>query len=218
MLDVLKKRFNPQGFEKKVHNDNIKMQEDINSTTIASSAQDDSGFYHLRETQSDLVKWQQDFDNDLEVMKHDLAREIPSDEGGWVREHICTGVDKEGKPIYTPQKPLVNRTGVYRIVTLVKRFLNRSCIMTNFDTKVINDTLYYTHINVAANLASNLELYQVRETDLSLIMGIIMTPVKATIYRALNNGERKHLSTINKRIETVSERVPEKQRKGLFGM
>jgi len=168
--------------------------------------EDDSNFLQIKEQQKDLVRWQQDLDDTIEMLKHDLMHEILTEEG-WCVETI-NGV---------PVKPMINYEGVYRIITLVKRYLSRNFMMSNYDDDTIFRVLRRLNEDLVVNIGTKYKIYDVDQADMSLIVKMVMDSVEATLNRALNNGERNHLNTINKRIEAHTDSQNPQQQKGLLG-
>lgn len=177
--------------------------------------EDDSNFLQVKEQQKDLVRWQQDLDDTIEMLRHDLMNEILTEEG-WQREMVCVGMEQD-KPIYKENKPMINYTGVYRVITLVKRYLSRNFMMSNYDEETIYRVLRRLNQDLVINMGTKYREYDVDPADMSLVVKMVMDSVEATLNRALNNGERNHLNTINKRIEAHTDSTNPQQTKGLLG-
>ena len=61
------------------------------------------------------------------------------------------------------------------------------------------------------------EHFGIEYKNISWILSIIKNYVIPAPFRAMNNGERKHLDTINRRIETYAESPQGKEKKSWFG-
>jgi hypothetical protein len=197
---------------------------------FAAGMDDDETYLAMKEARSDLTRWQQDLDDSIEQLQYDLMNYVKTDKG-WVQDQVLIGYQQDGKgnlvkgddgkpvEVWEPMRPMVNKFGVYRIISLVRRYLNRNVMMSNLNDDIILRMLRRLKVDLVLNLGANVKDYEMNQKDLSIIVKMIMDPVEATLYRAYNNGERVHLNTINKRVEAFSEAsgMPQQKRKGLLG-
>ena len=181
-------------------------------SNFQAALMDDAGYYERAEQRDDLTRWQQDLKDELDVLRHDLKHEIKDNRDRWIRELV---MNEDGKEI--PMPPMANELGVYRIIALTKRYLNRNVMMSNLNEEIIFRMMRDLVETLVIHLGSKYEQYEIDPNDLSLIIKMIKDSVETTLYRSLNNGERNYLNTINRRIETFADRQ-EPKRKGLFGM
>jgi len=169
---------------------------------------DDGTYMDIRDEKRDLTRWQQDLSDELEDLRHDLLREVQNSSGKWVAETECIGVDDADKEVWVNSTPMVNKTGFYKIRTVIKRYLSRNMMMTNFSEDIINKTLFNLKVKLICNLGSCQQDYEINKEDIPIITTLVMDSIKGTLYRAYNNGERNYLNTINKRIEAFTQNQP----------
>lgn len=184
--------------------------------SVNNSMQDDNAYMQLREERIDLTRWQQDLDDSIELLKHDLMNEELTEAGFKPRQEFF-GYDENGNAQYRPIKPLMNGTGIYLMITTVRRYLNRNVMMSNLSEEIILRILKRLKITLVINLGANYKEYEIDATNLPLIVKLIMDSVEATLYRSLENGERRYLNTINKRVETYNA-SPQQQKKSVLGV
>lgn len=189
---------NKENPELKIARDQISMQRDV--ATMGTVADD---MVHLqdKENKSDLTRWQQDLADELQSLKHDLRREYKNKEGAWVQ--------------IPGTMPLLNEMGLHPIMNLVKVYFTRNLIMSNLDQHIINRIMLGMVRDLVIHLGANYERYEVDFHDLTLVVRLVKDRVEPTLYRCFNNGERKYLNTIQKRIEAYSE-TAQPQRKGFM--
>lgn len=185
-------------------------------TTLSAELDNDNTFLHMKEERQDLTRWQQDLEDSISELKHSLMNQVQTDKG-WqteteIREHA------DGKYYQVPMRPMVNAIGTYKLISVVKRYLNRNFMMSNLDEETIYRILRRLRTDLVINLGSKYDAYEIDPHDLSIIVKMIMDSVEATLYRALKNGERNYLNTINKRVETYNEGgMSQPQKKGIIG-
>ncbi|GAJ15340.1 unnamed protein product, partial [marine sediment metagenome] len=89
---------------------------------------------------------------------------------------------------------------------------------SNLSEEIICRTMRGLVTTLVINLGSKYEKYDIDFHDLSLIIKVVKDRVEPTLYRAMNNGERSYLNTINKRIEAYSEQQSAPNKKGMLGL
>ncbi len=222
MLGFEKKEVNQ---EEKIRKENMKLVKE--QTAFDQITGDDATFIEQKRETADLTRWQQDLSPDLEQLKHDLLRETEISKGRWEPEIDYTRplvdvkgeyLTNDGHQLYAPAKSLMNSQGVYTILTLVKRFLNKNFMMPNLSEDIIQRMMRDLVMRTCMTLGSNVEAYEIDDINLPIILKMIKDPVEATLYRAWNDGERRHLNTINKRVEalTITDRAEPKR--GFMGV
>lgn len=171
----------------------------------------DITYFDQGEKNADLIRWQQDLKSELDALEHDLLREYwDSKEGRWVKLQI---INDDNKLVDMP--PMCNKTCIQMIRTTIRPLISRNLIMSNFSEDRILDMLKDTMYAIVINLGLNHEMYEIQFRDISIIDSTIMRYIAPAAFRSMNNGERKHLDTINRRIETFSETGNIQQKKGL---
>ena len=187
-----------------------------NLTYAQLAAARDPAYEQKQKEREDLTKWQQDLDNSIVDLKFDLMRQSKNEDGVYVPEKIIIEVDGQFKEIDSP--PYMNSMGLSSFMNIVKTYLNRNVMMSNLDANIIRRMLITLKIKLVLNLGENYEIYEADESHLSLICKKIMDTVEPTLYRSLNNGERRYLNTINRRLETFADGLQQPKKKGLFGI
>lgn len=177
----------------------------------------------LKEERNDLVRWQQDLEDDLTKLRYNLLNYIYNFENNTWEPEKQKIIDKDGKLKEIIVPPLLNYNGVAKMTSLVKQYLSRNVMMSNLKEEIIFRMMIELVETIVLDLGMNYDNYDpikerrnLPENDLNMILKMIKDTVEPTLYRAWNNGERNHLNTINKRIENLSvNQLP--QKKSLFG-
>lgn len=183
----------------------------------ALAAEDDQTFIQQQAEREDLVRWQQDVIDELFALRYSLKRYVQKEDGTWGKQSVFTGeFDENKQPVYKELKPLLNENGIAMIETVVRPLMSRNMMMSNFQEKRILIFLRRTMDTVVDNLADNMDLYEIDFTDLDVIVSLVLNAIIPAPYRALNNGERRHLTTVNKRLETFNEQSPQAKEKKKF--
>lgn len=159
---------------------------------------------------SDIVLFTQDFEDEkCESLIHELKNHVRDSKGNWVVPKELLGYTKEGEAVYQDMQPKINDAGIMMILTLARPFFHRNMINSNYDDTKINFILKKTKRVLRRSLIVNSENYGLTNepstTVLSEIIDCVMNHVKPTIYRALNDGERRHLRSFTKKIEATTD-------------
>lgn|SRR3990167_4472762 len=176
--------------------------------------QDDNSFFQFQQAKSDLTRWQQDLDNTIDELKYNLMNYVHTDDG-WKPDTVV-GRDQEGNLVHVPLPPMLNKYGTYKMISIVKQYLNRNTMMSNLQEEQILRMLRRLNEKLVIHLGMSFDIYEIDKRDLPIIKKLILDSVEVTLYRAWNNGERKYLNTINKRVEAYADK-PKELKKGLFG-
>ena len=73
---------------------------------ISPTVEEDMMYHQLKADKGDLTRWQQDLDDSIEELKHDLMNEVMGEEG-WEPE-VEVQYDKDGKSYYVAVAPMIN--------------------------------------------------------------------------------------------------------------
>ena len=169
----------------------------------------------IEQERNDLTRWQQDMSEVVESLEHNLLNEVKVN-NKWVTQTMPVGYDDNGELVHSPIPPMVNHLGVARILAVVKSYLNKSNMNTNYDQDTIDRRLKRLNTSMVIHLGGSRELYGIDHNNLSLIKKMVMDSVEAIFCSALNNGWRSHLNTTNKRVEAFTEAI-QPQKKSLWG-
>jgi len=176
---------------------------------------------HAQQDQrSDLLKWQQDLDDELLKLKHRLKGEIKYQDGTWGQRLIPTGEKNEDdEPLYTTLPPLTNDLFVDYIEMQVEPFLSRNLFCSNLKEQQILLMLRNTCDDIADAMADGYDIYGIDFINYDLVMRLIKNVIIPGPFRAMNDGQRRHDRTIAKRIEAFSEKgIGEKNKKNMMGL
>jgi len=223
--------------ERKMFDEQMAAKEKENMLT--ASLEDDSAYREMQKEKTDLVKWQQELDDHLDMMAHDLKREILNDDNEWVPQmepviNKTTGdyefVEVEKKDPQTGQvviqkriklraaPPMCNNMCIQVLKAEIRPLLSRNLIMSNFSEDWILKILRRVS-TLIINICMKFEVYEIDFHDISAIIAIIKNYMEPAPFRAFNAGERRSITEITKRLEAHQTAEDKKQQKrGLFGM
>ena len=154
-----------------------------------------------QEGKSDLLKWQQDLDPELERIAHRFT--------GWIR--------KEGEWFKTTNKPLCNDKFMNDVVApQLEPFLTKNLINSNFTEERILLDLKHTSNDIAGCMADGFDTYGIEFQNYNNILRIIKNTMKSSAFRALNGWTKKTDSTIFKKLESSFDNA-NTQQKGMLG-
>lgn len=175
-----------------------------------AATNNDHVFMQEQNNKSDLIRWQQELDNSLVILKHRLRSETkePST-GAWVS---VEGVD-----------PLLSDVGITMIETELSPFLGeeaKNLINSNLTETMILGTLKNTADTIVCNLADNYDKFVIEATPskMSHIMRIIKNAMLPTPFRAQDGWTKKQDNMGIKRIETFVDNESNNQRKRWMGV
>lgn len=155
-----------------------------------------------QEERTDLLKWQQDLDDELENLTHDLRNEVFED-GEWKRQG----------------PPIMNEKGVRKIQSLVRPFLSRNMFNTNFPEERVLGMLHDTSNALALDLALHYHEYNLSFSNCPLVTRWVKNVIMAGPHRAMDGWNKRLDTTISKRVEAFSEGGNKDQtKKRLFGL
>lgn len=174
-----------------------------------------------QEEKTDLLKWQQSLQDELDLLKHKLRSETyDSDKNKWIKTKIAIGYDKNGRIVEQDLPPLMNEIGISKVETIISPLLSRNLINSNLSEDMILGILKRTSNDLVSNIAYYGEdLYDIEFGNFSTVIRLIKNTMIPTPFRAMSGWNKKIDSTISKRVESYNEgasRLPE--RKKIFGL
>jgi len=156
-----------------------------------------------RENKSDLIKWQQELDDEQLKLAMQLKGFVMTDDG-WIKPE-----DK---------MPLCNNTFINDVVIpQTTPFMSRNLINSNLTEDRILIGLESTANEIADNMVDGYDIYGIDFKNYDLIMRLIKNTIVAGAFRSVNGWTMKTNATIFKRIESAHENPQQQQKKGLFG-
>lgn len=176
-------------------------REHVNKRDVfAAGMQDDSAYAATMEYRNDLIRWQQDLDDELLELVQILLglQKIAKDK--WVRI----------------SEPLCNSKFVQHvIIPHCKPFTSRNLINSNLDERMILSMLKNTCNDIADSISDGFDIYDIDFRNYDNIMREIKNTIIPGPFRALKGWTKRMDSTMIKRIESFNEKQPKQQKKVL---
>jgi len=161
-----------------------------------------------QEGKSDLIKWQQELDEDLFKLCCRLT--------GWKET-----IDEKGNKTYIKaSQPLCNEFFIDNVVIpQLSPYLNKNFINSVLQEERILKMLEHTANSIADNMADNFDKYDIDFVNYDIVLQALKDFLTPAAYRSKDGFTKIRDSMIMKRIESSTESVnPANQKKGLFGM
>ena len=115
--------------------------------------------------------------------------------------------------------PMCNETCIQMLITVLRPFMSKNELMSNYSEERILVKMRSTLKTLVRNICVKHDFYGVDFHDISAIRTAIQNYMMSGPFRALNNGERKHLQSSTRRIENVHESAEDaKKRSMLMGL
>jgi len=174
-----------------------------NSINTFSDSKDELSYVDIQEKRSDLLKWQQDLDDEIVKLIMTLQGYSNLDGNGWIQI----------------KDPMCNKKFIHDVVLpQTEPFLSRNMFNTNFTEEQILNDLRNTCDDIADAMADNYDSYEINFKDYDLISRLIKNSIKSGIFRALNGWNKKIDSTVFKSIEanTTANEVKPNKKLGFF--
>lgn len=194
--------------EERLLDKQLDAQDKQNTFATAADVQADQFYLENQKEKEDLVRWQQDLNEEIRELKLQLRRKYIDEDG-----RIVSMKDREGNDL----PPLCNEHLIEDISIDLSPLTSRNLMMSNFQEGRILNMLKRTAGRFVIKTGLYHNYYGVAYHNISPIINLYKNYIIPAPFRALNNGERKHLDTINKRIETFNETSQQKEKKGVFG-
>jgi hypothetical protein len=206
-------------FEKRQHNYQMQQQ----SYQTVGSPHDEQLEFAKEQYKTDLLRWQQDLENELVKLRYRLKNYYQRPDESWVPQLIqVKKFDKETgeykiKEIDAP--PILNNLGISMIESELEPLVSRNIINSNLSEERILWILKRTCRSIKNDLVNKYDFYEINPatpSTLSNIMSLVKNVIIASPYRALNGWNKKIDSTISKRLENIFPNQEEKKKRGLF--
>lgn len=166
-----------------------------------------------------LVEWQLNLDKELELLHHQIrGHVIKRDEKG--NEYWAEPDDEEQR--------LLNEKGAQEVEKIVRNYLNKNLLLSNYDLKVINQRVSQFAHRLRRFLYLNYEDFGLttyyKQKHFEMLVMNIVDMVESAYLRALNGGERESLTSIRQIIQSENfDSRPQQQlassgqKKGFWG-
>lgn len=172
----------------------------FNAVTNPNQDQTDIAY---QESKTDLIKWQQDLDPELEKVAFQLT--------GWVK--------KNNVWVKTDKTPLCNDKFMDDIIIpQCSPYLSRIMTNTNLQEERILKMLECTANTIADNMADCFDVYGIEIVNNDIVLNEIENFCITSAFRCMNGFTKLTDSTMMKRIETSvdNQQQQQNQKKGLF--
>ena len=215
MFDLLKNQNKEAETAEKKEKDFIRERDAFNS-----ASNDDPIYVDNQDRKSDLLRWQQEFQEELEV----LYRELLSQEkigGVWVQKKYKEWDENKKVWITKDIPPLCTPSFAEKIIGIsVKPWLNKNAVNSNLDEKTIVKKLRNTHNSIVEAVCDGWGVHGIKTIDdANMITRMIKNYTDPAAYRALNGWTKKTDSTMIKRIESQQETAKTQEgNKGILGL
>jgi len=177
--------------------------ENLISTTTHPQATDEQVYLEKQEQRSDLIKWQQNLEPEIRSLIHKIKRETEIKDGEW---KTMMGM-----------KSIANDMFIMDTVELIELSMSKNLINSSYSEDRVLTSLKSTLFDFRCMLQENREMYEIRKSDMHLVIRLFKNAIEPTYWRCWNNGERKYAGEFNKRVEIHTDQ-PELKKKGMFGM
>ena len=173
-------------------------QRDIYNTAV----QPDQDQTYERESRSDLIRWQQELDDELFKLVQDLLGKTQTAKDKWVQtgEQLCN--ERFIAEVVIPQ---------------CRPFLSRNMINTKYEEYRILSDLKNTIHDIIDIMSDKFEDYKIDFRNFDNVLRIIKNTINPGAYRAFQGWTKKMDSTMIKRVESSSEQSQQQKSGGLFG-
>lgn len=174
----------------------------------ATNPYDDVTYLEQRREKSDLLRWQQELDEDLFNL-------ILSFRSLQMLDGKPIPIIENDKPVL----PLCNHLFIVQIVTpLLKPFMSKNIINSNFDTPTILQMQKDTFNDLADVMADNWDKYAITFENFDKIIRDMKNIVKASIYRAYQGFTKKTDSSNIKVLHSKNENPQQEEQKRFLGV
>lgn len=202
-----------------VRRQELAMNREQQSIAMAEATKDQIILARQEERQ-DLIKWQQELNEEVETLKFKLRRMQRNERSEWVHQQVPTWNTETRTVEMQELPPYMNEVGISMVETICSPLMSKNMINTNIDEDRILSILKRTSNDLVNNIAYYGEnQYGMEFGNFSTVLRIIKNTIIPTPYRAINGWNKKIDNTISKRVESFNEggyNVPE--RKKFFGI
>ena len=187
--------------------------------TFNSHHTDDAAYLETQNQKSDLIRWQQEFNEELENLKHELLSEVKTSKG-WERKTYKEYDENTRTYVLKEVTPLCSQEFAEKLIRIaVKPWLNKNAVNSNLSEKTILKMLRNTHNDVVGAISDGWGLHGIKSLDdANQITRMIKNYVDPAAFRALEGWTKRTDSTMIKRIESQQDVVNQQQPGFLAGI
>lgn len=183
-----------------------------------STTQDDNTYFEHQQQRTDLIRWQQELDDELEKLKHRLKSEVfKGDE--WVPLTFKEWDVEKQTSVIKSIPPLANDLFIEYLEAQIIPFLSRSLTNSNLDEKRILNLLKNTCDDIVDNMADHYDLYGIQFGNFDIILRMVKNVIIPAAFKSLGGWTKKIDSSMIKRVEAFQEhQQAQEQKKGILGV
>ena len=131
------------------------------------------------EAQAGLVRWQIESESELQETERLLLGYV------WLMsKKIVDGKEEQEYILERKGKRWCNDIGATGIISIIRPYLSKDFILSNFDETHIMRIMKASSINIIQNLAYWHEVWEINPSDLSIIKDMIINKIEANLRRA----------------------------------
>jgi len=177
-------------------------EQTIVGTNISGNNSDATDLF-MQNQRSDLIRWQQECDEELLELVNQL---------------MGLRMNKEGQLVQATTS-LCNSLFIDKVVIPnCKPFMSKNIINTNYSEMNILNTLKSTMRTVVTNMKNNYKEYNIEFSQYDNVWRIILNHIKPNVYRAIDGWTKKEDSRVIKRIESLNDNNNQQNNRGFFGI
>lgn len=188
MIDEIGKIFGKKEDKKELEAEKRNRDFVKQSQSFEAAMEDDVEYVRHSEERSNLIHWQQDLEDDLSILIHQLRREVEVN-GVWQKRQIFLGTNEKGEHLYGEMPPMINEIGISSIYSFLRGLTSKNLINSNYSEELIYKSLKRSITQLVLHLRDNFLVYEIRKEDLALLISLIKNNVEPSFWRAYNNGE-----------------------------
>ncbi len=188
------------------------MQEANLRASESHKALSSNGMQNFQE--QNLIEWQLDLSKELELIGHQLRGHVVDrdNEGNEYWADPMTTV--KGVEIVDDERKLLNERGAQEVEKIIRNYLNRNTLLSNYDMKTINQRMLQFSERLRRFIFLNYEEFGLttdyKMKHFEMIVMNITDMVESAFLRALGGGERESLRTARQvfQTETPGKQMP----------
>lgn len=183
--------------------------------SVGAAMQNDQAYVMGEERRSDLIRWQQEMEAEMEGMIQRL-RGYECVGGKWVPIKVKIWTDGGLAEVDLP--PLCNDLFISQVVIpQCQPFLSKNIFNTNLDEEMILKMLKRTMNTVVSAMSDGYDVYDIEFRDFDLIDSEIRNMIIPSPFRSLQGWNKRMDNSATRRVETLSGDLPNAvDRKSLF--
>lgn len=183
----------------------------------------------LSSQQNAIVEWQLNLDKELELIYHQIRGHV-------IKRELDDKGRETGREYWAepddPEQKLLNEKGAQEVEKIIRNYLNKNLLLSDFDIKIINHRVSQFAHRLRRLIYLNYEEFGLttyyKQKHFEMLVMNIVDMVEAAYNRAKDGGERQSLTTIRQIIQ--SENIDNRpstasyssgsgggQRRGIFG-